>query len=799
MSEQMGANVNMGKVINEVSLLELFRSNNLVIPEIQREYVWGDKKIGKRVLDGFLRDFLKSVQRFANAREVLVQKSDKLKEQVRQFLVESGYGNVKDERLAAFSDGVTCDENSNEGIMLNSKVGFVYAYIPGFAKDGVERILPAYLIDGQQRVTTFFLIWLHLASKANEKASFKDSIRYGSPSLAFDFKVRPLTHEFLNQLVKEVIESDTFDFSNITDATWFLSDYRHDVSVMSMVNALESWDSVWSKSHLDAGVAYEYLTRHVTFWLFVMNETVQGERLYITMNGRGKNLSEDEIIRAKVFRDAVMGSPQHTATEVGSLFEKMTDFFWTHRVTGELTADKGMKKFFRWVHLLERFEAERNVQGMPEFSAALRNDGKDGKWFELDEKMFGLDEETGATRITFELIKSTFDSLKILYRSDSPTQPYLRPSVLEADDRSDAFQQDCFVLLPLLHWRNKVQHKMESRVIDLALAQLARYLRKMATKEDVSRAPAEAVPNALKLADAFIQFNSGDFLGFLGADSTANAKLSVMVFPDEEPAKANRLLSVRMNDNEHDGNGKLFKKYEALLAEMEYFKSSEFSSKCDYRIASFLGLNKDWKSVEWNAALYEEYQTAFTRFKKFWTDRNPLRRVSFLVAPEMDGYYETNMKLFPYGLVSMMGDTDTIKKIVAFENAVNQYEADAAFDAYEREFLRNHWKTRDDEKDPRVLCALALIVHRLAGGQFNADWTKVQFEHKYYENKKFIENPEVRPVGKSGLYFWFLDAKDQRWRYVRATESYLLRCHKITADEANELVKKFLSKTDGRQ
>ena len=35
MSEQMGANVNMGKVINEVSLLELFRSNNLVIPEIQ--------------------------------------------------------------------------------------------------------------------------------------------------------------------------------------------------------------------------------------------------------------------------------------------------------------------------------------------------------------------------------------------------------------------------------------------------------------------------------------------------------------------------------------------------------------------------------------------------------------------------------------------------------------------------------------------------------------------------------------------------------------------------------------------
>ncbi len=793
MSEQMGANVNMGKVINEVSLLELFGSNNLVIPEIQREYVWGDKKIGSRVLDGFLRDFLKSVQRFANAREVLVQKSGKLKKQVRQFLVESGYGNVKDERLAAFSDGVTCDEISNEGIMLNSKVGFVYAYIPGFAKDGVERILPAYLIDGQQRVTTFFLIWLHLASKANEKASFKDSVRYGSPSLAFDFKVRPLTHEFLDQLVKEVVESDTFDFSNITDATWFLSAYRHDVSVMSMVNALKSWDSVWSKSHLDAGIAYEYLTRHVTFWLFVMNETVQGERLYITMNGRGKNLSEDEIIRAKVFRDAVMGSPQHTATEVGSLFEEMTDFFWTHRVTGELTADKGMKKFFRWVHLLERFEAERNVQGMPEFSAALRNDGKDGKWFELDEKMFGLDEETGATRITFELIKSTFDSLKILYRSGSPMQPYLRPSVLEADDRSDAFQQDCFVLLPLLHWLNKVQHKMESRVIDLALAQLARYLRKMATKEDVSRAPAEAVPNALKLADAFIQFNSGDFLGFLGADSTVNAKLSVMVFPDEEPAKAKRLLSVRRKDQGHDGESNIFAKYETLLEEMEKFKSSNFSSKCDYRIASFLGLKEDWQDIEWNENLYDEYQLAFTRFKRFWTERNPLRRLRYLVTPEIDGYYETNMKLFPYNLVLMMEDTPTIRKIIEFEAAVDQYDEDSVFAASERDFLRTHWATRNTEKDSRVLCALALILQHLSKSSHDKNWSKIQFEHSYYEGKNIVKNTKMRAIGGGeGLYFWFQASSAQKWLYTAAKENNLLQCHKMTVEGADKLVQNFL-------
>lgn len=791
MSKQTEANTYLGKVINEVSLLELFSGNNLVIPEIQREYVWGHKEIGRRVLDGFFSDFLRSVKRFADVRTVFIQKSDNLKKQVRQLLVESGYGNVSDERLAAFSDCVTYDEVSCGGIRLNSKVGFVYAYIPGFAKDGVERILPAYLIDGQQRLTTFFLMWLHLARKANKIDSFKASVRYGSTSLAFDFKVRPLTHEFLDQLVKEVVESDMFDFSNIEDATWFLFDYQHDVSVMSMVNALQVWDRVWSKNQLDAGIAYEYLTRHVTFWLFVMNETVQGERLYITMNGRGKNLSEDEIIRAKVFRDAV--STGHAATDVGMLFEAMTDFFWTHRVKDELTSDKGMKKFFRWVYLLERYEAERNVQGMPDFAEALRNDGKDGKWFELDESMFGHDEETGLKRITFELIKLTFNSLEILYGSDSSAQIYLRPSMLEDDDRSGAFQQDCFVLLPLLHWLNNVQHKMESKEIDLALSQFARYLRKMSTKEDVSRAPAEAVPNALKLANAFIKFSSGDFLGFLAADTTESAKLSAMVFPDEEPAKAKRLLSVRKKDQGHDGESNIFAKYETLLEEMEKFKSSNFSSKCDYRIASFLGLKEDWQNIEWNETLYDEYQLAFTRFKRFWTERDPLRRLRYLVTPEIDGYYETNMKLFPYNRVLMMEDTPTIRKIIEFEAAVDQYDEDSVFAASEREFLRTHWATRNTEKDSRVLCALALILQHLSKSSHDKNWSKIQFEHSYYEGKNIVKNTKMRAIGGGeGLYFWFQASSAQKWLYSAAKENNLLQCHKMMVEDADKLVQNFL-------
>ena len=253
---QANTMADIGKVVNEVSMLELFARNNLVIPEIQREYVWGNETIGKYVLDGFFRDFLKSVQSYSAARDDLVRESDELKARVRQLLADSNYEKVKDERLSAFSDGVISDKMADDGSRLDSKVGFVYAYIPGFAKDGVKRVLTAYLIDGQQRVTTFFLMWLHLARKANKIAEFQQAVRYEHGNMAFDFKVRPLTHDFLEELVRQVIASDGFDFSSIEDATWFLSEYSHDVSVMSMVNALNVWDESWGKRGFNASLAY---------------------------------------------------------------------------------------------------------------------------------------------------------------------------------------------------------------------------------------------------------------------------------------------------------------------------------------------------------------------------------------------------------------------------------------------------------------------------------------------------------------------------------------------------------------
>lgn len=781
MTEQSSKAGNFGKSIKEVTLLGLFSGNDLVIPEIQREYVWGDKKIGRRVLGNFFDDFIGCVKKFKENEDEFAKKTKEIQQRLEKFLGDSGYANISNTSLSAFSDDIAKGEMSVGGKRLDSRIGFVYAYVPGYAKDGLKRRLPAYLIDGQQRVTTFFLMWLHLAKKSGRIAEF-NSVQHRDGTRAFDFKVRPLTHIFVDRLVKSVVDEADFDFSGIEDATWFLSDYRHDVSVMSMVNALKVWDKMCGESNLDVSISYEYLTKHVFFWLFVMNETAQGEQLYITMNGRGKNLSEDEIIRAKVFRDAV-ASGEYNATDVGRLFEAMTDFFWTHRVKGELSTDKGMRKFFRWVYLLERYEKGKDN----DFAAALTNEHKIGEvGFELEEKMFGKDEKN-TDRITFKHVSATFNGLELLYRDNSQAKAYLRESVLNDSDLSRTFQQDSFVILPLLHWMNKLSQTPSPKVI----AQFARYLRKMASKNDVQSSPAQAVPSALRLAEMFAGFKNGDLLDFLAADTTKSANLSQLVYPEEEATKAKCLLAVRVVDRNREEDKKLFEKFNKLLDAIEEYRSSRF--EYDYQISAFLGIHVEWEKCEWNQTLLDEYTCAFDLFKEFWGRKNSLQKFRLLVAPCIEGYFETSLKLFPYDLCRIFGNTDTIKRIVNFEKRVVLLKsADAAFNESEREFLKAHWDWRKFETNPRVLCALALIVHRLAGGQFNDSWTKVQFEHNYFDNKDLIRNPKFRAVGKSGFYFWFVDANDKKWRYRRATEDRLLDCHKKTADEVDNLVKKFL-------
>lgn len=112
---------------------------NLVVPEIQREYVWGGTR-NRKVLEQFLQD-------------------------LGQKLGSKGEANI----------------------------GFLYSY-----KSGSEH----YLIDGQQRFTTILLLLFYLSVKEGTHKEFVRRLRLDDSLQAFSYRVRSHTESFLQNLLK---------------------------------------------------------------------------------------------------------------------------------------------------------------------------------------------------------------------------------------------------------------------------------------------------------------------------------------------------------------------------------------------------------------------------------------------------------------------------------------------------------------------------------------------------------------------------------------------------------------------
>lgn len=313
--------------LKDENILTLFSLNNLIVPEIQREYVWGKNT---KVLEKFLND-LKDNANVCN----------------------------------------TCHHvHGNHNI----NIGFLYSYKPPYVKLENERFLDEYLIDGQQRITTIFLLLLTRAVKENRVEDFCNIIRYNDDGkhMSFSYKVRKLTQDFLLRLVHHIVENsgkNSLDFF-LTDEYpyWFLADYYEDPTISSMTSAI--------KMMLDKTLFpeeeyfFDYLLESIHFWHFKTEATSQGEELYISMNSRGEQLSNNETQKAASL-------PPEDQKEWGKKWEEWQTFFWRNRNKGNkenvnINADKGFNQYLECINSLERFNYELSSdENIPE--ASLNN------------------------------------------------------------------------------------------------------------------------------------------------------------------------------------------------------------------------------------------------------------------------------------------------------------------------------------------------------------------------------------------------------------------------------------------
>jgi hypothetical protein len=326
--------------MKQLSVSEILKEHSLVVPEIQREYVWGFNEYD--ILESFLEDIKTEYKNKA-------KNSDNQNDSFQKLLETAS-----EEQKKIIAELI--DKQSPEKNIMN--IGFLYSYKPNYYISDVGK--DAYLIDGQQRFTTIFLVLLYLAIKENRLDDFYSLYRINikESRIAFDYRVRSVTHNFIIDLVGKTKSLNDLLF--IAKQRWFLTNYKEDTTVSAIVGSEKKQGAfeIINKQFSEEQYKYfDFVKDNIKFWHFKTEETSQGEELYITMNSRGQQLADNETIRAMLFKSE---TAKKDALSWSEQWEQWQDFFWKKRISGETSADKGFNEFLCCIAGLQNFIHDKN-------------------------------------------------------------------------------------------------------------------------------------------------------------------------------------------------------------------------------------------------------------------------------------------------------------------------------------------------------------------------------------------------------------------------------------------------------
>ncbi|WP_158227236.1 DUF262 domain-containing protein [Mangrovitalea sediminis] len=264
------------------------------------------------------------------------------------------------------------------GLPLN--LDFVYGSVEG---DEQTRFLP---LDGQQRLTTLFLLHWYLAWKDHQWTAFEQLFLSEGHS-RFAYSVRPSSNEFFDQLVSyrpDLGPEDVTDLAAmIADQSWYFRSWRLDPTIQAVLNML---DAIHDKFGDSDGLFTRLLDTAkpaITFQLLDLENFGLSDDLYIKMNARGKPLTPFETFKARYEQELVNQLQGETFSIGGQAFgaaeyiarrmdTTWADLFWKHRSKGSDLYDEAFMNVFRAVALITRsHEATEYVRDFTRLRTAV--------------------------------------------------------------------------------------------------------------------------------------------------------------------------------------------------------------------------------------------------------------------------------------------------------------------------------------------------------------------------------------------------------------------------------------------
>ncbi len=157
-----------------------------------------------------------------------------------------------------------------------------------------DRFIP---IDGQQRLTTLFLLYWYIFINC----SSEDKERYIEKLSKFTYATRETSNLFCEKLVKNYKvqhNTNTID-ENIKDQIWFLQEWNNDPTIESMLIMLCTIEDKFKGADFEK--IKKRLNEDIIYFYFIEIENFgTPEDLYIKMNSRGKPLTTFEKFKSKL-------------------------------------------------------------------------------------------------------------------------------------------------------------------------------------------------------------------------------------------------------------------------------------------------------------------------------------------------------------------------------------------------------------------------------------------------------------------------------------------------------------------
>lgn len=235
---------------------------------------------------------------------------------------------------------------NNEPVTLD----FVYGEI-----DNNRTLIP---LDGQQRLTTLFLLHWYIARRegvSEDKLAFLTKFSYATRYSAREFCKRLVSPDYQPDFNRDRLSDE------ITDQSWMPLDWENDSTISAMLRMIDyihvmfnnSCNNLWPR--LEAGC--------ISFYFLPIKQLGATDDLYIKMNSRGKPLTEFENVKAeweaciKAISPSIM--PQQDAEQLQHRIEQKMDLDWTDLLwpyrngqTGSSADDVVDDKFIRYLRFL---------------------------------------------------------------------------------------------------------------------------------------------------------------------------------------------------------------------------------------------------------------------------------------------------------------------------------------------------------------------------------------------------------------------------------------------------------------